>query len=297
VGSYQVTKNLQLFPVFFFIILIHLFAILGIVLYHPNPTLIVICFIMYWVQLTGILMTYHRCLTHHAFDFKFKWLERIFVTFGALSLQRGPIFWSGVHRIHHQHADKVGDPHNRQESFWKAHVLWLGHVDPHFKWGYRLNEYKDYAPDIASDPYYRWLDRIYYLPTLILWLLFYLIGGWGWFFWGGPISTVIHWHVIWSTNSLTHGSGYKTFKTPDGSSNNWFVTLLSSGEGWHNNHHAFPSSANQGFVHWWEFDFTYLIIMLLEKLGLVRNVKRPTPRAIQSKRMGLNPSPSEEPSV
>ncbi len=262
--------------------MVHLLAVLGLFLYPPTWEMFLFMWIMFFIQGSGITLAYHRCLTHRSFDFKYKWLERIYTTIGALSLQRGPIWWCGIHRIHHRHSDSLGDPHNQRAGFWNAHVLWFGHIDPRWNWAHRLDLYKDNVPDISSDPYYCWLDRYYYFPAFLLWALFYLIGGWAWVFWGGIIATVVHWHFTWAVNSLTHRIGYQSFETRDDSSNNWFIALFSSGEGWHNNHHAFPYSPKHGFFRWWEFDLTYLIILALKKLRIITNLKYPSVEKIKS---------------
>jgi stearoyl-CoA desaturase (delta-9 desaturase) len=147
------------------------------------------------------------------------------------------------------------------------------HSDPRWRSLPKFERYEEYIKDIASDPYYRWLDRYDYMPYLILLFTLYLAGGWAWVFWGGFISTVGSHHITWSVNSVSHKFGYRSFNTNDTSTNNWLIGLLALGEGWHNNHHAFPSSPKQGFFKWWEFDFTYLVILFLQKLGLVHNLR------------------------
>jgi stearoyl-CoA desaturase (delta-9 desaturase) len=137
--------------------------------------------------------------------------------------------------------------------------------------------YREYVEDIAADPYYRWLDRYHYVPYLILLVILFLFGNWAWVFWGGFLVTVYNWHITWMINSVTHLWGYRSFETHDFSTNNPFVGIMVIGEGWHNNHHAFPSSPKHGFFKWWEFDLTYLIILSLKKLSLIHNLKTVSP--------------------
>ena len=123
-----------------------------------------------------------------------------------------------------------------------------------------------------------WLDRHCLVPLVLFFGLLFIVGGVAGLLWVGIVTSVVHLHVTWLVNSASHLFGYQTFRTShsDDSKNNWLIALLAKGEGWHNNHHAIPSSAKHGFFRWWEFDFSYLIILLMEQLGLVTNVKRPT---------------------
>jgi stearoyl-CoA desaturase (delta-9 desaturase) len=153
---------------------------------------------------------------------------------------------------------------------------WLFHLDTQWDGFLGRGTYQDKVKDLASDPYYRWLDRLYFLPMPLLLLALWMAGGWFWFFWGGIIPMVYNYHVTLSVNSLTHLFGYRSFKTSppsDKSANNALVGVLALGEGWHNNHHAFPASPKHGFFKWWEFDFTFLVIKLLAALGLVHSLR------------------------
>ena len=278
---YKPSEKLKLFPLLGMFFLIHLIAIVGLILFPPGWHLFVLMAVIYLIQGLGITLTYHRCFAHRAFEFRSKWLERFSTTIGSLALQRGPIWWCSIHRIHHRYSDTPMDPHDCGVGFWYAHVLWFGYLDPRWEWSYKLERYQESVSDISSDPYYRWLDRYFYAPMLLLWMMLYLIGGWPWVIWGGFISTIVHWHFTWAVNSLAHTFGYRTFRTEDTATNNWLLAPFASGEGWHNNHHSFPSSPKHGFFKWWEFDSTYLVILFLEKIGCIRNLRYPSEKHIE----------------
>jgi stearoyl-CoA desaturase (delta-9 desaturase) len=211
-------------------------------------------------------------------------MEWVFATMGTVNLQQGPIWWCSIHRLHHKHSDTEQDPHNSRKGFLYAHLSWLFYLDPRYVLlGKRPGQLTN-VNDLTSDPYYRWLDRHYYAPFLIYLIMLGLVGGWFWFFWGGLIPIIYNNHVTYSVNSLSHLFGYRSFKTyplSDQSKNNFLVGILALGEGWHNNHHAFPNSARHGFFKWWEFDFTYVVVWLLNKLGLVSQVNLPSKGKVQ----------------
>src|SRR5574341_578134 len=209
-APYQPSEKLNPFPTLYEIVLIHILAIIGLFLYPLSWQLFsLMVIVMVFVQELGTTLGYHRCLTHRAFDFKFKWTERIFTTLGTLGFQRGPLWWCSIHRIHHRYADTVRDPHNSRQGFWYPHVLWLFHSDPRWRSLPKFERYEEYVKDIASDPYYRWLDRYDYVPYLILLFILYVAGGWAWVFWGGFIPTLASWHITWAVNSVSHKFGYR----------------------------------------------------------------------------------------
>jgi fatty-acid desaturase len=223
----------------------------------------------------GISLGYHRILTHRSLRCP-RWLEYAFATLGTLSLQGGPITWVATHRVHHANTDREGDPHNAYRGLRWSHMEWL----------YRYNdarpteaEQRRLAPDLMKVGYYRFLERTYVFLQALLAVLLFAVGGWPWLVWGIFVRVVVSYHVTWLVNSAAHYSGYQTFRTGDKSTNNWWVALLTWGEGWHNNHHAFPFSARHG-LRWFEFDLTWLTIRLLQVFRLARDVKLPTPAMI-----------------
>ncbi len=262
-------------PLFFLVVSLHVLAIIGFFLYPPTLSLFLFSLLMAYALEIGITLGFHRCLSHRAFTFKYKFLERAFATLGTMALEGGPIWWSSIHRIHHRYSETEQDPHDTRKGFWFSHILWLAHLDPKWRRPAFVSRFQHHTKDISMDPYYRFLDRVYFLPALTFWTFLFLAGGWAWFFWVGIISTVLNFHFSFLVNSVSHKLGKKPFKTKDASTNNLLLAILGL-EGWHNNHHAFPSSPKQGFFEWWQFDFTFLVIFLLEKLKLITNLQYPT---------------------
>jgi sn-1 stearoyl-lipid 9-desaturase len=220
----------------------------------------------------GISLCYHRLLTHRSLAVP-KWLERFFALLGTLALQGGPIEWVSTHRIHHAHADTEEDPHDAHRGLLWTHVDWLYHPNENRP---NLIEQERYAKDLWADPFYRFLGPAHVPLQIALGVALFLAGGWSWLIWGIFVRLSVLYHVTWFVNSAAHRFGYQTYKTDDRSTNCWWVGLLTWGEGWHNNHHAFPFSARHG-MQWYELDPTWLVIKLLRAVGLARDVKVPTP--------------------
>jgi stearoyl-CoA desaturase (delta-9 desaturase) len=223
----------------------------------------------------GIGMCYHRLLTHRGYQVP-KWLEYVMSVCATLALEGGPIFWVSTHRVHHQHSDHEGDPHTPREGGWWAHTGWL-------LCGKALHAQTSalsrYARDLSRDRFHVWLSKYHWLPLVAsgvaLFSLGWLTGGpknaIGMVLWGGFLRVTIGLHSTWLVNSATHLWGSRRFETRDDSRNNFWVALVSGGEGWHNNHHAHPVSAKHGLA-WYEVDFNYWGIWMLSKIGLVRKI-------------------------
>jgi stearoyl-CoA desaturase (delta-9 desaturase) len=219
----------------------------------------------------GICLGYHRLLTHRSFQVP-KGLEYAIALIGTLALQGGPIFWVAGHRIHHLHTeDPDKDPYSAKRGFWWSHMLWLFYPRGGF---FKYDSYRKFAPDLDRDPVYRWLDRYFLLLQLPLGILLYLLGGWSFVIYGMFLRAVVLWHSTWLINSATHMTGYRSYNPEDNSRNLWWAALLTYGEGWHNNHHAYPNVAKAG-LKWWEIDMTWWAILALQKLGLARKVVMP----------------------
>lgn len=219
----------------------------------------------------GICLGYHRLLSHRSFQVP-QWLEYAIALIGALALQGGPIFWVAGHRLHHAYTeDETKDPYSARKGFWWSHMLWIFYPRSEF---FNYEQYKQFAPDLVRDPFYRWLNRYFVLLQLPLALLLYALGGWPLVIWGMFVRTVLLWHSTWMINSVTHLWGYRTFETDDNSQNLWWAAIFTYGEGWHNNHHAYPKVAKAGW-RWWELDVTWWAIWLLRQLGLARKVVMP----------------------
>jgi fatty-acid desaturase len=224
---------------------------------------------LYWMAIGfGIGMGYHRLHTHRSYRVP-KFLEYFFAVCGTLALEGGPIFWVATHRVHHQYSDQEGDPHTPHEGGFWAHLGWIIYGDA------KHNDTKmmsRYAPDLARDPFYVWLNTYHYVPLIILGLILLATGGIQMVLWGVCLRVVVGQHSTWLVNSATHMWGGRRFATRDDSRNSWWVALLTFGEGWHNNHHAHPTSARHGLA-WYELDITWLQIRLLELFGVAKAVK------------------------
>ena len=233
--------------------------------------LAIVAIASYCTGVLGVTLCYHRVLTHRSLRLR-KPVEYCFALFGTLALQGDPIRWVAVHRKHHAHADRDGDPHSIEYGFKWAHVDWL----------YRHNvayptqeEIARYAPDLYADPFYRALAYAALPLQLALALALFLAGGWAWVVWGVFVRLVFSYHSTWFVNSAAHMLGYRTYRTSDRSTNCWWVALLSFGEGWHNNHHAFPFSARHG-LSWFEVDMTWWHVKLLAFLRLADRIRLPS---------------------
>ena len=218
----------------------------------------------------GITLCYHRLLTHGSFKVP-KPLEYLLTFIGCFASEGGPINWVARHRIHHAFPDTDKDPHSPRNGFWWSHVLWL------FKHRPIIDDYEFYSPyamDLVKDPVHRFLNKTHGLYQILLGIGLYLWGGLPFLVWGLFARTVFVYHVTWFVNSATHKWGYQSHAVNDDSRNLWWVALISFGEGWHNNHHAFQRSARHG-LRFWEFDQTYLTIKFLSWLKLARDIHLP----------------------
>jgi stearoyl-CoA desaturase (delta-9 desaturase) len=224
----------------------------------------------------GIGMCYHRLLTHRGYQVP-KWLEYVMAICATLSLEGGPMFWVSTHRVHHQHSDQEGDPHTPRDGAWWAHTGWILIGSAMHAQTEVLNRY---SPDLARDRFHVWLSKYHWIPLtasgVVLFGLGWLAGGprsaFGMLLWGVFLRVTLGLHATWLVNSATHMWGSRRFATRDGSRNNWWVALVSGGEGWHNNHHAHPVSARHGMA-WYEVDPNYYGIWLLSKIGLAKKIK------------------------
>ncbi len=226
---------------------------------------------LYFVTGMGVTLGYHRLLTHRSLTLP-RPLEYLVALCGVLSLQGGPLDWVATHRAHHAHSDADGDPHDANRGMPWAHFEWLFRTN---KDRVEVDEYPRWVPDLLKDPTYRAMDKYHLVISLMLGVVLFLIGGWSFVVWALFARLVFTYHCTWLVNSASHAVGYQTFRTGDRSTNNWWVALLSFGEGWHNNHHAFPFSARHG-MRWFEIDITYYTIKVLRWLRIASNVKLPT---------------------
>ena len=243
----------------------------------------------------GVTIGFHRLLTHASFE-TYRPIRALLMFFGALSVEGSPLVWCAVHRRHHSCSDQDGDPHSphlHEGGYWNmlkglfyAQVGWL------FAGYWSEPNLQKYVPDLMKDKTLVLLSR-YYVVFIVISLLIptgigYLIdggqGAWLGLLWGGLVRVFLTHHNTWSINSICHVFGRRDFQSQDRSTNNLVCGVLACGEGWHNNHHAFPSSARHG-LKWWQFDLSWLIIKAMEKCGLAWNIKLPSARAMEAKRI------------
>ncbi|MEB3349316.1 MAG: fatty acid desaturase [Cyanobacteriota bacterium] len=257
-----------------FMVAIHLLAVVALLPRFWSWQAAATLLILYWVTAClGVTMGYHRLLSHRSYRVP-RWLERFLATCGALSCQHGPIDWVGLHRHHHKFSDTDADHHDSNKGFWWSHMGWMFEEIPAMAAVSRL------TGDLAADPYYRWLNTWFLGLQVVLGLLLFWIGtatgvgGWALVLWGIPLRLVLVYHCTWLVNSATHAWGQAVHDSGDRSRNNPWVAALTFGEGWHNNHHAYPHSARHGFGAR-QIDLTWQHIRLLRALGLASQVRLP----------------------
>lgn len=220
--------------------------------------------------LFGVTIGFHRLLTHRSFKTP-KWFEYAITMICTLTAQRSPVYWVAKHRMHHAFSDTDKDPHSPRHGFWWSHMLWVV-TDKRVP---DENEYyKKYAPDLASDPGHRWIQKTHNIWPLLLGAGLLIFGGLPYLVWGLFVRTTVVYHLTWVVNSAGHVWGYQNYDTGEDSKNNFLLSLLTFGEGWHNNHHAYQTLAHHGCHKWWEVDITYLTIRLLGFLGLAWDIRQ-----------------------
>ncbi len=250
-----------------------------------------------WVLTSlGITVGFHRLMSHKSFD-TYRWVRAMWMIIGTLSVEGAPLTWCAVHRRHHGLSDRHGDPHspNLHGEGWFGMLrgLWHGQVGWLFSGYWSHPNMEKYIPDLLKDPLLVTLNRYYGVLVLISLAvpaaLGYAIEGTMFgallgFVWGGLVRVLLTHHVTWSINSICHMFGRRDYHSNDHSTNNFVCGLLAMGEGWHNNHHAFPSSARHG-LKWWQFDLSWIVIRAMSLVGLAWNIKLPSEQALESKRI------------
>jgi fatty-acid desaturase len=260
------------------LIVIHLGAIAALFTFSWKN--LAIALFLYWMCTgLGISLGYHRLHTHRSFKVP-QWLEYFFAVCGALTLEGGPIFWVATHRLHHQKSDQPGDPHSPREGAWWAHIGWLlvgasKHSDTKMM--------AKYTPDLSKHRFYTWLNSYHWTLTFMLAAVLFVVGGINaagfnlkgavsMVLWGTFLRICVGLHATWAVNSATHMWGGRRFNTRDDSRNNVAVALITFGEGWHNNHHAHPTSARHGLA-WYEFDISWITLKMMRAVGLAKDVR------------------------
>src|SRR6185312_6769831 len=269
-NRYKVSPELRTsinWPTVLFLILFHIGSVAALFFWSwPG---VVTALILAWVAGSlGIGMGWHRLMTHRGYEVP-KVIEYFLVLCGSLAIEGGPVQWATTHRVHHAHTDKVGDPHTPLDGRWWSHIGWI--LTPTAQ-VMDQSQLQRYAPDLMNQRFYRVLNRFYYAPLVFLAVGVLAVGGWKVMLWAIFLRVTLGLHFTWFVNSATHIWGRRRFLTTDESRNNWWVALLSFGEGWHNNHHAHPRAARHGLT-WYEVDVNWWGIRTLQMLGLARNIK------------------------
>jgi len=243
---------------------------------------------MYLLTALGITVGFHRLFTHHSFE-TYRVVQFILAVLGSMALQGSLLKWVALHRRHHAHSDKPGDPHSPHlyghgilgmlRGLWHAHVGWIFQADPPDLGRYVKDLRRSTALRVASALFPLWVLVGLLVPAILGGLLtLSWTGVWCGLAWGGLARIFLVHHVTWSVNSVCHFWGMRPFRSDDHSRNNFLFGILALGEGWHNTHHAFPTSARHG-LRWWEIDVSYVVIRTLAWLHLAWNVKVPSKQA------------------
>jgi stearoyl-CoA desaturase (delta-9 desaturase) len=225
--------------------------------------------VLWWISASlGVGMGFHRLLTHRGYKTP-KLVEYFITVCGLLALEGGAINWVVTHRIHHAHTDGPGDPHTPRDGGWWAHIGWMlkGTAQSHDR-----ETMERYAPDMTKDRFHVLANNFYWVPIVLLGIGLLAFGGWSFVLWAVFFRVTFNFHSTWLVNSATHMWGRRRFATRDDSTNNWWVALLTFGEGWHNNHHAYPTAARHGLA-WYEIDLNWWGIRTLQFLRLAKGVK------------------------
>jgi stearoyl-CoA desaturase (Delta-9 desaturase) len=246
---------------------------------------------LYVARMFGVTGAYHRYFSHRTFKTG-RVMQFLLAFLAETSAQRGVLWWAAHHRDHHKFSDGVRDVHSPiRWGFWHSHVGWVYDGNEKYDWG-RVKDFSRY-PELVV------LEKLWLLPPTVLAVACLLIGGWWALLIGFFFSTVVLWHGTFTINSLAHVWGKRRYATTDDSRNNWLLALITMGEGWHNNHHHHMSSCRQGFF-WWEVDLTYYILKAMSMVGLVWDIREPSPRVYEagpSKEAGADVLPSQQPAA
>lgn len=264
IGSFRSSR--PRWPVIISTLILHLGTLL---VFFPGTfswSAIAVALLLHFLTIgLGIACGFHRLASHRSLRVP-KWLEYVLIFCGTLAGQGGVIGWVGYHRLHHRHTDQPLDPHDSTRGFWWCHISWLMHEVP------SRRELTPVIRDIVDDPFYQFCHKYYIALQFGLALLLFALGGLPFVVWGIFVRLFVGFHSTCSVNSACHMVGYRSHPTTDQSTNCWWVALLTFGEGWHNNHHAYPASAQVG-TRWWEVDIVWQVIRLFQVLGWATRVK------------------------
>jgi len=253
--------------------------------YPPDAALVGLAVVSHFARMLGITLCFHRHMAHRAFALS-RPVRFLFAWLGTSALQKGPIWWAGNHVYHHRYADRNGDPHSPLISgFFHAHMGWFTND---IRWD-RVDPANPVVREFSTYREMRWLDRYYAIPPILLAMGLFLAGGWPFLVYGFCVPTFTLAHSTFAINSINHLFGSRRFETRDNSRNNFWTTIATLGEGWHNNHHRFQRAARNGF-YWWELDPTYWMVKALAWLGLASDLV-PVPARVYAEARRLRAEP------
>jgi stearoyl-CoA desaturase (delta-9 desaturase) len=254
-------------------LLVH-FAVFGIFWTGVSAASLTVALVLYLVRMWAITAGFHRYFSHRSYKTS-RVMQFVLAFVGQMSAQRGAIWWAAIHRHHHLHSDTEEDVHSpRHMGFWDSHVGWI------FKPARNTADYSS-VPDLTRFPELVWLDRYHLVPPALLAIGCFLLGGWEMLFVGFFLSTVVLYHCTFFINSLAHVVGSQRYLTGDDSRNNWWLALITLGEGWHNNHHHYQSATAQGW-RWYEIDISYYVLKAMSWVGLVWDLRSPPERILRN---------------
>lgn len=267
-------------------VIAHVAALGGaIFLFPPTWELVLVMVGSYYLRMFGITAGYHRYFAHRGYKTG-RVFQFLLALLGTITSQKGVLWWAGHHRHHHKHSDMEEDIHSPKRGFWWSHHGWI--LCPKYD-ETPVNRIKDFA----KYPELMFLNRTWWLWTWVYGGVLYLVGGGAWAFWGALVSTVVLWHGTFTINSLAHVWGSVRYETTDTSKNNFWLALLTMGEGWHNNHHFYQSTARNGFF-WWEVDASYYILKVLSWFGVVWDLRQPPKWALEGKQRKFAAAPTPQ---
>jgi stearoyl-CoA desaturase (delta-9 desaturase) len=257
---------------------VHIAAIVGVAMLGWSWSGVLLAVILYYTRMFGVTAGYHRYFSHRTYKTN-RVVQFFLALLGTFSVQKGVLWWAAHHRTHHKLSDQPGDIHSvKQDGFWWSHVGWIVS---------RKNDETDWKkiPDFAKYPELRLLNTFHVVPPILLAVVLFWLGGAWALVWGFFVSTTLLWHGTFTINSLAHLFGRRRYETTDDSKNNFFLAMITLGEGWHNNHHYYQRATNNGF-YWWEIDITYYVLKAMSLVGLVHGLHKPPPH-VRDKRTAV----------
>ncbi|MCA9555427.1 MAG: acyl-CoA desaturase, partial [Myxococcales bacterium] len=269
-------------------VLLHVAVIAGMWLWPPTWELFFVMVGAYYLRMFGITAGYHRYFAHRGYKTS-RVFQFILALLGSTASQKGVLWWAGHHRHHHKFSDMDEDIHSPKRGFWWSHHGWI--LCPKYVEA-PLHQIKDFA----KYPELMFLQRTWAVWPFVFGGALYLMGGMAWAFWGAMVSTVVLYHGTFTINSLAHVWGSRRYDTTDTSRNNFWLSLLTMGEGWHNNHHFYQSTARNGFF-WWEVDASYYILKVLSWFGVVWDLRQPPTWVLEGRNRKFDELPAVAPAA